>query len=383
MSATKAPYRHGDNVRTAWAINGDLKAAGPFLFLSTLGATAREVSRTARPTRTGHFVLWWSAGDGACPRKGILLPISSCRDAELKQALLECTPLAAEHHHPPQGRTRANIHKDINDTLAKHGVSTTVLPDSCSFVEFSHASKFAGRIFSSFDYVISVRDADPIEVLTTAPIPWKTYAEFVEWHNDGASKSTKRFRTWDCPSIALVDGSTASMTERNPENRSAIKTPALRLDRLLAVAPEVADAPIGVEFVMETHGWARLEITVASQKAVIALSSVFCPFRNIVEFHRRVSDGLLPVALEIDEEGQLTRLEAHQTADPNRVLFLAVDDYDIETVHIQAILNRRSLVQALREALITFFGERFDKNHWNDDDDFSDIIPAFRGMIHA
>lgn len=53
---------------------------------------------------------------------------------------------------------------------------------------------------------------------------------------------------------------------------------------------------------------------------------------------------------------------------PERLYFTVSDKYDVTKVSIQAIINRRDLVNTFRDELRRFFAEDFDAEEWDSDD---------------
>lgn len=118
---------------------------------------------------------------------------------------------------------------------------------------------------------------------------------------------------------------------------------------------------LAINFVMEKHGWARLEFALDEQELCIFLSCVFDPFDDLKQWINDVENHHLPAEIDIDEEGWISTLVALPNTEEN-MGFLVKDNYNKPIINV--IVNRERFAEKFRTELERFFAQDFDPEHW-------------------
>lgn len=352
--------------RTCGQIDGRVDALYPFLFIARFGTSYSTIAKRGDDSCRGLFVLSEGVENAksAAPRQGLILPLSCCRDENLKQALLEVSALlAAGPMDDAAGRRDA-----AEAVLQAHGFTLRLPPGMPldGFAEIGRGADLFTLLHRSMDYVTAVWDepTGTAAIAETAPLPWSRYGLFMEWvHSDYPY-------SWSQYQVFLVYANVVSMRRwlTTYEARDRHFTPQWRLSEVFRIRSGLQDAELGVAFTMGEYGWASLDLSMNDVHLEIDLSDVYPPFRGLIAWLKRIEAGDLPAGYEIDEEGTYKRLVALPTAERERLFFAVCEGY-AETIHVQGIVDRRHLVTIFRSALFEFFTNDFDPEQWRDGSD--------------
>ena len=142
-----------------------------------------------------------------------------------------------------------------------------------------------------------------------------------------------------------------------------VSTPGLRLPEYFRLRDDLPDLDLSIVLEQADSGWATATIEVGDQNVIIELSDAFPPFEAWIQWLKFLErDGA--AAFEIDEEGTIKRLDAHETNDETKVYFLVKDKYE-DTIYLHAILDRRRLIDTFSEKLYSFFLNDFSPERWD------------------
>ena len=355
------------NRRNCGSIHGNLQEMEPFFFIARRGAWLREQKARVSEKRKGRFIVGAIAGNGICPMLGVILPLSSCRDENVKSRLLELHQYLAQN-------------ADTDDNLGRFMAAQTKLLQYFGgllkldeharldgYVEMERTKGLFEFLAEHFDYIEELDDdpAGNAKPTVCKPFIWKSYGEFLEWFYSGAMSLNG---SWDHLNPFLVFDRTGFLENRWSSHTDVVNVSA-NFEKYFTIKPEVENQNVSVRLEMGEYGWASLHITIESSSVEIALSNVFPPFETMLEWIKRVSGNDIPSYFDIDEEGHEKRLAVFSTDDPERVLFRVIEPYDNEEVFVEGIVSRLELVTAFRNELLRFFWTEFNPKHWDSNDE--------------
>lgn len=350
------------NTRKCGEIKGSLSEIQPFFYIARRGARLREQKARVRNRMQGLFVVNAVSGNGVCPKIGVILPFSRCRDEKLRESLFQIHGLLARNKDVDDIKAhyaaiKSRLRKDFGDTLqiSEHGSLN-------GFVSFERTSGLFSLLAEHFDYVTEFDDDSNGVATPTAfeAFQCKSYGEFLEWFNNRAISNEWG---WDhCyPHIVFNDTGLINMSSSEP---SDIVHPAFNLADYFCIRPDLQNRKITVKLVMGEYGWADLFLTLDEDSIGIDLSCVYPPFDSLLEWVKRIARGDIPVQFDIDEEGDEKRLAALSTGDHSRIFLRVTDVYDEEKVFVEGIVSRSELVQAFKDEFLRFFSNEFDPDVW-------------------
>jgi len=315
-----------------------------------------------RKKMQGLFVVNAVAGNGICPKIGVILPFSRCRDEKLRESLLQLHGLLARSNNVDDIKAhyvaiKTQLRSNFGDTL-----QITEHKSLNGFVSFERTTGLFSLLAEHFDYVTEFDD-DPNGVATPTAFeafPCKSYGEFLEWFNSRTISS--EYEWGHCfPHIVFDDTGLINMSSSVP---SYIVHSSLNLANYFCIRPDVLDSKITVKLVMGEYGWADLFLTLNEDRIEINLSYVYPPFDSMIEWVKRIARDDIPVQFDIDEEGDEKRLSAFSTGDPSRIFLRVTDVYDEEKVFVEGIVSRSELVQAFKVEFFRFFSSEFEPEVW-------------------
>lgn len=361
-------FNTGDNMnkknfRNCGKIRGSLSEIQPFIYIARSGARLREQKARVRDKMQGLFMVSAVAGNGVCPKLGVILPFSRCRDEHLKKSLLQLYGLLAGN-------------KEVTDIKAHYAAIKSHLRDNFGdalqiseheslngFVSFERSSGLFPLLAEHFDYVTGFDD-DPNGVaipITFEAFPCKSYGEFLEWfYNRRAIPDDWGWNHCN-PHIVFDDTGIVSLSCLA---ETSIVHPAINLADYFTIRPGVQNRKFAIKLVMGEYGWAYLHLYLDDDTVKIDLSNVYPPFDSMFEWVKRIARGDIPAQFDIDEEGEEKRLSALSTDDPDRIFLRVTDAYDEEELFVEGIVSRAELVQAFREELPRFFSSEFNPEEW-------------------
>jgi len=356
--------------RNTGEIKGSLSKLEPFLLLARAGVSYVARRRRITERGKGRFIISQAVDKGAAPIQGLILPVSHCRNAAIKAALMNLRDYlvsAYQYHRAKQVRdqAQASLSEVFGEDLRIHPRASLD-----GFVELENTKGLFRVLSDNFDYVESVRD-DPngiVEPLIFQRFSWPSYGQFLQWYYDIMEQPP--WWGWDHFMIYLVFDKTALLG--NVEfGRDQVVKPSLDLSRYFVIAPEVITQTVSAQFEMDAYGWAFLCVVLGEKRVEILLSDVYPPFDELLSWLKMLDRCDLPARFCIDEEGDEKALAVFSTNNMSRVLFRIVDRYSDE-VFIEGIVEREQLIDTFRQGLLTFFKDEFDPSHWRDDGDEED-----------
>jgi hypothetical protein len=110
------------NTRKCGEIKGNLSEIQPFFYIARRGARLREQKARMLGKMQGLFVVSAIAGNGVCPKLGVILPFSRCRDERLRESLLRLHGLLAGNKGVTDIKAhyaaiKSQLRKDFGDAL--------------------------------------------------------------------------------------------------------------------------------------------------------------------------------------------------------------------------------------------------------------------------
>ncbi|MFD1624387.1 hypothetical protein [Azospirillum griseum] len=358
------PLRSGP-VELEWgALDGRLDGLFPFLLVAERGPwRGRFKDGGPGNERRGLFgIADLSPSRSAGAYAGLILPVSSCRDPAVRTALEDTVRLFKAR----DGRKRAERRREAQTLLDAVGGGFTLLQDgdTAGFLGLARTPALFGALHRCFDHVTRLRDdpAGAVEVLATEPFPWRSYGEALEWYH---APFDDRPHPWSHLATMLVFGRAAGIGPwlEHWGTRHSVTVPELRLADHFTLRPDLPDAGLSVAFRFSGCYTVWLDIAANGQTVRIDCTDVFPPFRDLVEWAKRIDAGETQVAVEIDEEGPLKRLELLGTDQPGKG-FLTIMETFKETIHLQAVVSTSELARQLKESLWTFLHDEFDPDQW-------------------
>ncbi|MGF7172783.1 hypothetical protein [Azospirillum doebereinerae] len=358
------PLRGGP-VELEWgALDGRLDALFPFLLVAERGPwRGRFKDGGPGNERRGLFgIADLSPSISAGTYAGLILPLSSCRDPAVRTALEDTVRL----FEAQDGRKRAERRREAQTLLDAAGGGFTLLQDgdTAGFLGLARKPALFGTLHRCFDHVTRLRDdpAGRVEVLATEPFPWRSYGEALEWYH--APFDDRPF-PWSHLSTTLVFARAAGIGPWLEEwgTRLSVTVPELRLADHFTLRPDLPDAELSVALRFSGYYTIWLDITANGRTVRIECTDSRPPFADVVAWAKRIDAGETQVALEIDEEGPIRRLELLGTDQPGKALFTITELYE-ETVHLQAVVDTDDLARRFKDALWTFLHDGFDPDQW-------------------
>ncbi len=364
ISRRGRPLRSGPVALEWGALDGRLDGLLPFLLVAERGPwRGRFKDGGPGNERRGLFgIADLSPSRSAGTYAGLLLPVSSCRDPTVRKALEDTIRLFKAR----DGRKRAERRRDAQTLLDAAGGGLTLLQDgdTAGFLGLARTPELFGTLHRCFDHVTRLRDdpAGTVEVLATEPFPWRSYGEALEWYH--APFDDRPF-PWSHLSTTLVFGRAAGIGPWLEKwgTRLSVTVPELRLADHFTLRPDLPDAELSVALRFSGYYTIWLDITANGRSVRIDCTDSQSPFADIVAWAKRIDAGESQVALEIDEEGPIKRLELLGTDQPGKALFTITECYE-ETVHLQAVVDTDDLARRFKDALWTFLHDGFDPDQW-------------------
>ena len=352
------------------------------ILLGKVGWDAARHSDDRRLGRDGVFAIGLSDGTirfGAT--QGLLLPLSACTNPALAGALARVAATL-----PPIG----TVVTEADATRVRAAIAASGLPIKAEELR-SPGGRVALRadvgLFSvlsaGFHYVSAVMD-DPhgqAGILETVPFRWTRPVDFMEW------LYAPEHRQWWVPVPYLIRDGVVEIGQWSLADQpfSRLSRPELRLGEFLQPRTGAIRRPPTIQVIADRYGWAELLLRDDRQEARIALSNVYPPLEDLAEWTARIGAGDVPLQVEIDEEGSVVALCALPTGDPDCLLFLAKDRYGTQ-VRFQGLVDRRGLVRAMADAILTALADPAQAQGWSEffgdeDDEVTDTRPAIRTML--
>jgi hypothetical protein len=259
--------------RRCGEIKGSLSEIQPFFYIARRGAKLREQKARMLGKMQGLFVVSVIAGNGVCPKLGVILPFSRCRDERLRESLLKLHGLLAGNKGVTDIKAhyaaiKSQLRKDFGDAL-----QITEHESLKGFVSFERTGELFPLLAEHFDYVTEFNDDPDGLAIPTAfePFPCKSYGEFLEWFNKRAFSNEW---AWDhCyPHVVFDDTGLISLSQSDP---TTVIHPSLNLAEYFNIRSDVQNRKVTVKLVMGQYGWADLFLALDDDTVKIDLSDVY------------------------------------------------------------------------------------------------------------
>lgn len=371
-------------LRNSGQILGQMNELQPFILLGQYGAYPRQLRQQQSP-HPGLFGVGKATGGerpGVAPRLGLILPVSFCRNAKTRDALLKIPEVIRESQDDSLRDNRERVQRYLNDAFC----GDLRIPDKerlDAFFALEASSAFFARLHREFEYVTEIED-DPARVariVETQPFGWRSHGELLEWYHEVYGLDM----AWVPYTPFFVFGDTGVLASFYQERwvNNSLNVPAEDFSKWFAIRSDVANADFGIRLEMREYGWAYLHLRVGDASVIIQMSDVYDPFETFIEWSRKIEEGDVPIAMEIDEEGSEKVLSIYRTADPDRVLLIVSEKYD-NRIHLDGILSRPALAGALKQEIARFFESEFAPEHWErseQDEGEDDFIPLKQRVL--
>ena len=357
--------------RTCGQLLGQLNELLPCFYIAQCGALVRNMRSRVAQTAPGTTL-------------GLLMPLKRCRDEKARAALFDIPALIDGTLDSTMSEKRRAVQARLDEAFG----GDLRIDDRESldgFFALAPSAGFFQRLHESFDYVTEVVDnaAGSVHVVDTRHFHWRSYGELMEWYH--SQPGLARFGAWWAFTPFFVCGNTGALHSYNTERwaRSGLTRPAEEPAKWFVLRPGLPNAQLGIRLEMEQCGWAKLHLTLDVAVATIDLSNAFDPFPELLAWGREISEGDLPVEMEIDEEGQEALLTVLRTDDAQRVLLRVTRKYE-NTILLEGVVSRATLSAGLKTELIRFFTTEFDPHHWDlsgDPDDLDDDDISIKDVV--
>lgn len=361
-------------------LRGRLDSLVPCLLLARFGG--RSGRWRDGDGRAGLFEIRESASDGGSGRihEGVLLPLELCRDRDLRQKLLAFTALLQE---PIAGERRdvAGRRRALQAWLDREGLGALRLVDR-EPIERWACLTLSDEVFSDIlrhlDYVTAVEDSKGrlTRILEHAPFAWSSRGALIDWSVDeDRDTPIHPFRLY----LATDVGSLSEPSWKN-DGRWSFR-PASYWSAFALPDEAARAAGVSVRLTQRGYGWIDLDIRFGERTERVLLSDVFDPLPALLDWLQAVSDGDLPIGVEVDEEGTVAGLVAHAFGE-DRLLVAVLDRLD-ETERAAAMVERDGFVAALREEFRRFLNSEFRVGDWIDWIDGPEEADRYRRRLLA
>lgn len=363
-------------------LQGCLDVVTPGFVLAQFGGGYGRWARGGETPGLFDFGEPSADGRGSHVRKGLLLPLSLCRDPGLRDTLGQFAALLVSASRDDLAPDAVRRRLALQDWLDGHGLDVLRLmdePPTTNWLRFSLKPAVFPRLLNRFDYVTAMLDgpAQPSRILEHAPFRWPSHGEFLDWCLDEDLETPLygfqlHFAAKVSGVRSILDGGARTRLLRPPSYWASFTRPdpdAVCVIPTIRLTQEPAD-----------YGWITLEIGLGDQTAIVMLSDVYDPLPTLLDWLQAVAAGDLPIGTIIDEEGPETMLVAHGLDDDR--LIVAVLDRGEEATRAAALVRRAAFLAAWRAELSRFLRDEMDPDRWRCDGDDEDGADP-RGYVRS
>ena len=307
---------------------------------------------------------------GVWLHQGMILPLSLCSNAPLREKLMQLAQLVAYPMTDGSASGKlvtASQHRaDLQAWLNQRGLGCLRLLDRepiSSWVRFEFAPEIFREVLSDCEYITAVSDQEdmPTRILEHVPFKFESRGELLEWSDMDMRlyHGIQPFALFLANDLSRVRDMFSGTWERKTMFR-----PSEYAMRFSVPDASVSSADIGIHFEDDGFGWVILRITLGEQVIQIDLSHAYDPFPSLLEWLQAILVSDLPIGFEIDEEGTEKWLIAH-VFDTGRLLFAVLDKWD-RTEFGAAVVDRDALLAAFHKELNDFLRDpgRFNTDDW-------------------
>ena len=352
-------------VRSCGQLTGSLDKFLPCLYFGQLGIQESDLCELEKQAVPGLFAV--SEHERRNPYGitliGLILPLRLCRDEKARVTLQEIAVLINDSQTSISDKRRA-VKAKLNEAFDGN-VEIADKEPLDGFFAFESTLGLFRRLLRSCDYVTRVLDKpeSAVRAVEAARFDWYNHGELADWYYHICSGLIRERRAI---TPFFISNSEALLRLCCADHRGyrGLSRPATDLAKCFVIRPGLPDAQIGIRLEMEPGGWGKLHLTLDSETATIRLSEAYDPFYQLVSWGREISEGDLPIEMEIEEEGPEAVLTVLGTENPKRVLLRVIRKYE-EEVLLEGIVARAALAAALKAELLRFFTTEFDPQNWN------------------
>ncbi len=298
---------------------------------------------------------------------GFILPLSLCRDARLRESLETFARLLL---WPAGGSTRGKIKPQLPSDakgrrfalqtwLDQAGLSCLRMVDKeplTGWTRFYFTPEAAQSVLCEFNYVAAVEDGpgQPIRMIEHEAFRWKSHGDLLDWCqlDSGEDASMVPFQLYMVSALSARSVLFAGAEERR------------RLFRPLAYWAGIMTPhhDMAMDQLMVRVDQYQLLLTLGERTAEIALSEIYDPFPELLEWLQCLASGDLSIGVTIDEDGSEAQIVAH-SGGKGRLIIAVLDRWE-NTVRIAGVVETEGFLAAFRRELADFLQNRFDVQSW-------------------
>lgn len=368
-SRQSIPYR-----RNCGVIEGDFSELTPFIYIFQHGNCGQRFNQPMSSEATGIFGVNGQKGNYTFFRRGVILPLASCRDEKMKLAFFKLRDCVAPGPVTSDVRKRRNKAQRILRNAFKDRVRVQERADLDGCIELDNNSELFELLFENFEYLQEIQDNTngPAVPVKLSPFISRSYGEFLEKFHRNLGDTSWGFS--HCKIVLLFDA--AGGIDPFVFSRRCIENSVNRLHKNFSIKRGVTNQAVTVKLEQEKRwDWIYLHLQAGKENVSIVLSNTFPPFQMLIAWLKSISRGEMPVWFDIDEEGTEKRMAAYPTENMNRILLHVGDPYD-RAEFLNSIVSREELVEAFRVAIRDFFRNEFDPEPWSNhgEDDLMEVV---------
>ncbi len=360
----------GTNRIESGVLRGRFDGLTPCLLLVRVGkAASYQASWAAGKTPQGIFDFGELNPDRRHVHdyNGLILPLSLCRNARLKESLETFARLLpwpagvpAQDGITPQLPLDARRRRLALQTwLDEAGLGCLKMVDNNSvtrWTRFYFTPEATQSVLRGFDYVTAVEDrpGQPIRILEHEAFRWTSHGHLLDWCQLDSREDLpiNPFRLYMVSALSARSAGLAGAEERRRLYRpleywTGANTPnrEMNMDRLI----------IGFDRF-------QLLLTLGERTAEIVLSEICDPFPELLEWLQCLAAGDLPIGVAIDEDGSEAHIVAHSCGE-GRLLIAVLDRWE-NAVRTAGVVETGEFLSAFRLELADFLRNRFDVQSW-------------------
>ncbi len=298
---------------------------------------------------------------------GFILPLALCRDAQLRESLetfarLLRRPVGVpdrEEANPQLPSDAKGRRLALQNWLDEAGLDCLKMVDKepvTRWTRFHFTPKATQMVLREFDYVTAVEDGpgQPIRILDHEAFRWKSHGDLLDWCqlDSGEDMPMIPFRLYmvsalSARSILFSESDASKRLFRPLEYWAGATTPNRDMD------PE--------QLLVRLEQY-QLLLTLGERTAEIALSEIYDPFPELLEWLQFLAIGDLPIGIDIDEDGSEARIVAHFGGE-GRLVIAVLDRWE-NTVRTAGVVETEGFLADFRRELADFLQNRFDVQSW-------------------
>lgn len=350
----------------AGALQGRLDGLVPCLLLVQPGGHYSRLRHAGG--QAGLFSLGQPNADrsGSMISKGLVMPLSLCRDQALREKLLTFSAMLRPPALDTPAWRVADRRRALQNWLDREGLGTLRLADQepvQRWTRFTLNAAVYSDLLARCDYVTAIADdqGQTSRILDHAPFAWASHGALLDWYmGHDLSMPVSPFHLY-----LATDASGLSDPFRPGRSRDWQFRPVSYWAPFTQPVETAQTAPVSVRLTQEEadYGWIDLDLGLGEGTTQITLSEVYDPLPALLDWLKAVEDGDLPLGVAVDEEGSEAWLIAHEF-DEHRLLVAVLDRYE-RTERVSAVVNRTDFIEVFQAELLRFLSSELDTERWN------------------